>query len=72
MNSRNDPSEGPGAGPAPFGVEPSPTAEPEPERQSGAIAVPLGSPASEEEWRELKRRAEEPDPDVAEDPPPSR
>jgi hypothetical protein len=72
MHSRNDPGEGPGAGPPASGVEPSPTAEPEPERQSGATAVPLGTPASEEEWRELKRRADEPDPDAEEDPPPSR
>lgn len=71
MQSRNDPGEGPGAGPAPSGVEPSTTAEPEPERQSEAIAVPIGTPSSEEEWRDLKRRADEPDPDAEDDPPQS-
>ena len=71
MHSSNDPCEGPGAGPASSGVEPGAPTEPEAAPESGEVEVPLGTPASEEEWRELKRCADEPDPHAEEDPPPS-
>ena len=55
-------SSGHGAGPDATGVEPS-TAGPVPAAAgSGEIEVPLGMPVGEDEMRELKRRAERPDP----------
>jgi hypothetical protein len=55
-------SSGHGAGPGATGVEPS-TAEPvQATAASGGIEVPLGTPVGQDEMRELKRRAERPDP----------
>jgi hypothetical protein len=53
-----------GSGEAPEGTRVDPSAaEPEPaEDDTGAAAVPIGSPAGPDELRELKRRAEQPDP----------
>jgi hypothetical protein len=53
-----------GSGGAPEGTEVDPSAseaEP-PEDDTGAVAIPIGTPAGPDELRELKRRAEQPDP----------
>jgi len=56
----SSPEHGSGAGPAPEAVVP-PAHPAEPERGTGGRAIPLGTPAGAEEWRDLKRRAGEPD-----------
>lgn len=69
MHSRDEQRASSGAGPAATDVEPGASAAPEPPHQSGETAVPLGTPADDEEWRELKRRADEPDESGEQDPP---
>ncbi|MBC3192823.1 hypothetical protein H7X46_17295 [Pseudonocardia sp. C8] len=60
MSSADDRA-GAGRGPEAAGVEPS-AAEPDPADEHPEQEVPIGSPVGPDEWRELKRRAEQPDP----------
>ncbi|MGH3814479.1 MAG: hypothetical protein ACRDUV_18835 [Pseudonocardiaceae bacterium] len=62
MYPQDDQSAGPGEGPAATGVEPGPSTEGEPSEHTGDVQIPLGRPVDEEQWRELKRRADQPDP----------
>jgi hypothetical protein len=62
-------SDGPSEGAPATPVQPPDRPVP-PVPGSGAAAVPLGTPAGADEWRELKRLAELPDDTAAEEPAP--
>jgi hypothetical protein len=69
MQSQDDRSEGPGGGAESLSVEPRAVSEPA-RRGLGNVEMPLGIPVTDEEWRELKRRADEPGtPEAAESDP---
>jgi hypothetical protein len=57
-----DSPSGRGAGPDATGVEPSAAQPVQAAAGSGEMEVPLGLPVGGDEMRELKRRAERPDP----------
>ena len=59
MQSQDDRSENPGGGAESASVEPRAVSEPA-RRGLGNVEMPLGIPVTDEEWRELKRRADEP------------
>jgi hypothetical protein len=57
----NASDEGPGGSPAAESVGPDSGVEQAPASGAGHVGIPVGRPVSEEEWAEMKRRAEEPD-----------